>query len=327
MQKITVIGAGSWGSALAILLAKNGHAVKLWGRETQQVEMMQQQRCNSTYIPGITFPDTLEAVTDFAGAVESADIVLIAIPSAGFRAVLRQLKPFQKPIIWASKGIEPGSNKLLDQVITEELGPHYPCALLTGPSFAKEVAMGMPTAIAVAADDKSFAEHVMQLFANPYFRPYYTEDVIGAEVGGSVKNVLAIAAGISDGLGYGANARAAIITRGLHEISQLGLALGAKPETFMGLSCLGDLVLTCTDDLSRNRRFGLALGKGQSAEQAFADIGQVVEGADNVIQVNELAKAHGLNLPIAQHVQSVLEQKMSPVEAVASLFDRELKAE
>lgn len=327
MQTISVIGAGSWGTALAILLAKNGHEVKLWGRETEALELMQQQRCNTRFIPDVTFPDTLQAVTDFDSAVQTADYVLIAIPSAGFRSLLKQLKPFNKPIIWASKGIEPGSNKLLDQVIAEELGDHYPCALLTGPSFAKEVAMGMPTAIVVAATNQPFAEKVMALFANPHFRPYYTDDVIGAEVGGSVKNVLAIAAGISDGLGYGANSRAALISRGLHEISQLGLALGAKPDTFMGLSCLGDLVLTCTDNLSRNRRFGLALGQGKSAEQAFIDIGQVVEGADNVAQVSELANIHGLKMPITEHVKAVLNQTMSPLEAVESLFDRDLKAE
>lgn len=327
MQKITVIGAGSWGTALAILLANNGHTVNLWGRNTQEIEQMQQQRCNAAYLPDIIFPKTLTPITDFDNGVNEADYVLIAIPSAGFRALLQQLKPFNKPIIWASKGIEPGSNKLLDQVLEEELGENYPCALLTGPSFAKEVATGMPTAIVVAAANKTYADKVIELFANPHFRPYYCADVIGAEVGGSVKNVLAIAAGISDGLGYGANARAALITRGLNEISELGLALGAKPETFMGLSCLGDLVLTCTDNLSRNRRFGLALGQGKSAEQAFTEIGQVVEGADNVTQASELAQIHGLHMPITEHVKHVLDHTMTPADAVLSLFNRALKAE
>lgn len=327
MQKVTVLGAGSWGTALAILLANNGHDVQLWGRESNDLNAMQQARCNTRFLPEQPFPDNLRITVDFDAAVKTADIILIAIPSSGFRELLKRLQPFNKPIIWASKGIEPGSNKLLHQVIAEELGENYPCALLTGPSFAKEVASGLPTAIVVAADDKHFADKVMQLFANPQFRPYYSADVIGAEVGGSVKNVLAIAAGISDGLGYGANARAALITRGLNEMQQLGIALGAKPETFMGLSCLGDLVLTCTDNLSRNRRFGLALGQGKTAKEAFVEIGQVVEGSENVTQVAELAQQHALSMPITEHVKHVLEQTMTPKDAVSALFERDLKDE
>lgn len=327
MKNITVLGAGSWGTALAILLAKNGHNVTLWGREAEQMQQMQQQRQNSFYLPDAAFPDNLQITADFTTSVETTDELLIAIPSSGFRELLQRLKAFNKPIIWASKGIEPDSNKLLHQVISEELTVDYPCALLTGPSFAKEVAQGLPTAVVIAANNEAYAEKVMTLFANPHFRPYYTADVIGAEIGGSVKNVLAIAAGISDGLGFGANARTAIITRGLHEITQLGVAMGANAETFVGLSGMGDLVLTCTDNLSRNRRFGLALGAGKSAERAFTEIGQVVEGAENVKQVTALAKQYQLAMPITEHVQQVLKQQLSPQDAVESLFARQLKAE
>lgn len=327
MKTITVLGAGSWGTALAILLANNGNQVLLWGREADNMQQMQAQRCNSFYIPDVRFPDNLDAVTDFAAAIKAADEVLIAIPSSGFRELLKQLKPYNKPIIWASKGIEPDSNKLLHQVIEEELGENYPAALLTGPSFAKEVANGLPTAVVIAGQQTEYANSVMHTVANPHFRPYYTADIIGAEIGGAVKNVLAIAAGISDGLGYGANARCAIITRGLNEITQLGVAMGAQTETFMGLSGMGDLVLTCTDNLSRNRRFGLALGAGKSAERAFAEIGQVVEGSENVKQVAALAAQHQITMPITDHVQQVLANTLSPQAAVESLFARELKSE
>jgi glycerol-3-phosphate dehydrogenase (NAD(P)+) len=326
-KKITVLGAGSWGTALAILLARNGHEVSLWGRETLQMQSMREARCNSFYLPDTLFPDNLMIADDFCSSVGAADYLLLAIPSSGVRELLRRLKPFNTPLIWASKGIEPHTNKLLHQVICEELGKNHSSALLTGPSFAKEVAAGLPTAVVIAGFEHVFAKQVMALFANSHFRPYYTADVIGAEIGGSVKNVLAIAAGISDGLGFGANARTAIITRGLNEIAQLGAALGAKLETFMGLSGMGDLVLTCTDNLSRNRRFGLALGTGKSAEQAFKEIGQVVEGAENVKQVVALAAQHKIDMPITQHVMQVLEQTMSPLAAVESLFARELKTE
>lgn len=327
MSKIAVLGAGSWGTALAILLARNGHDVFLWGREAKEIQRMQQMRCNKTYIPDVDFPTSLQANADLTACLTQADYVLIAIPSSGFRKLLDKIKSFQVPLIWASKGIEPNTNQLLHRVIAEQLGTNYPSALLTGPSFAKEVAQGLPTAVVIAGTDQLFTEQVMALFANPHFRPYYCDDVIGAEVGGAVKNVLAIAAGISDGLGYGANSRAALITRGLSEICQLGVAMGAKAETFMGLSGLGDLVLTCTDNLSRNRRFGLALGAGKTAQEAFEEIGQVVEGAENVNQVAALAKQYNIDMPITQLMQQVLNNNLPPKTAVSTLFDRQLKAE
>jgi glycerol-3-phosphate dehydrogenase (NAD(P)+) len=324
---ITVLGAGSWGTALAILLARNGQQVSLWGRNNEQLQTMAHEQCNRFYLPDTPFPNNLQAEPDFTQSLAQADYILIAVPSSGFRELLEKIKPLNKPIIWASKGIEPGSNLLLHTVITDVLGTHYPAALLSGPSFAREVAEGLPTAVVIASADNTYAEQVINLFANAHFRPYYSADMIGAEVGGAVKNVLAIAAGISDGLGFGANARSALITRGLNEITQLGAALGAQANTFMGLSGLGDLVLTCTDNLSRNRRFGLALGKGQTAEQAFSEIGQVVEGAENVQQVHALAQQFGLALPICEHVYQVLNHSMTPLAAVESLFSRDLKAE
>jgi glycerol-3-phosphate dehydrogenase (NAD(P)+) len=327
MANITVLGAGSWGTALAILLAKNDHNVKLWGRNSAQLTAMEQQRCNAFYIPEVKFPEKLSTEVNFDKAVKNADYVLIAIPSNGFRELLQQLESYKKPIIWATKGIEPGSRKMLHQVIAEELGPDIPSALLTGPSFAKEVAQGLPTAVVVASLNEVFANEVIELFVNPYFRPYYCADIVGAEIGGAVKNVLAIAAGIGDGLHFGANTRSALITRGLSEITRLGMALGAKAETFTGLSGLGDLILTCTDDLSRNRRFGLALGSGKTPEEAFADIGQVVEGADNVAQVFQLAQEHSVPMPITEHIYKILQDEMTPMQAVEALFSRDLTSE
>jgi glycerol-3-phosphate dehydrogenase (NAD(P)+) len=320
-KKIVVLGAGSWGTALALLLARNQHELTLWARQAEHAELMNAQHCNPYY---------LTVTANLENAVQSADIVLISIPSEGFRALLKAIKPFLKinaNIIYVTKGLESHSNKLLHQVIHEELGSNIHSALLTGPSFAREVAANMPTAVVIASTEKNYAQDVIQLFANSYFRPYFTSDVIGAEIGGAVKNVMAIGAGIADGLGFGTNARAALITRGLHEMTQLGVALGAQAETFMGLSGLGDLVLTCTDNLSRNRRFGLALGQGKSIETALKEIGQVVEGAMNAEQVHQLAQQHQIDMPLTEHVFKVLEGTMTPRAAVESLFGRKLKAE
>ena len=326
---IGTIGSGSWGTALSILLARNGYPVMLWGRNATEVQHMQEERYNSRYLPTILLPKLLTPTTDLESTVKNNDLLLLAVPSHAIRELVRHIKPWVKPnqiIVWATKGLEPVTHKLLHVVIEEELGA-LPTALLTGPSFAKEVAQGLPTAVVIAARDANIGNKVIHVFANTTFRPYYTDDVIGAEIGGTVKNVMAIAAGAVDALQLGANSRAALITRGLHEMTQLGLALGARAETFVGLSGLGDLVLTCTDNLSRNRRFGLALGNGLDKETALAEIGQVVEGVDNVTQVLALAHAHNVKMPITEHIQKVIEGNLTAKEAILSLFARALKTE
>ena len=327
MTKVAILGAGSWGTALAILLSKNGHQVTLWDRDPTLIAELQQHRYNTRYLPNIELPKLLSPITDLNQVIANTEVILIAIPSVGFCDLLSKIKNADKPIIWATKGLEPKSNQLLHTIITETFVPQIKAAVLSGPSFAKEVAQGLPTAIVIASKDKAYAEWVISLCANSHFRPYYSDDVIGVEIGGVVKNVMAIAAGIADGLGFGANTRAALITRGLNEITRLAIELGARAETLMGLSGLGDLILTCTDNQSRNRRFGLALGKGLSAEQATKEIGQVIEGAQNVEQVMALAKTLQVEMPITKHVQQVLRHQITPQQAVESLFSRELRAE
>ncbi len=327
---VTVLGAGSWGTALAMLLARNGAAVKLWDRDAEHVEQMVRDRINQRYLPEIRLPDLISPMIDLPAALKQADYVLIAVPSSGFRSVLQRVRNqvgSSFNLIWASKGLEPGTGKFLHQVVDEELPEHRLLAVLSGPSFAKEVARGLPTAVTIASKNTEYAKSVAALFHCQRFRTYTSEDVLGVELGGSVKNVLAIAAGISDGLGYGANARAALITRGLAEIMRLGRVLGGNRETFMGLAGVGDLVLTCTDDQSRNRRLGLALGRGISLNQAVADIGQAVEGLHTAREVDELARAHKVDMPITQQVKRVLYDGEEAAAAVDALLAREPKAE
>ena len=327
---VAVIGAGSWGTALAILLARNGVGVKLWGHEPEHVRRLAAERRNQEFLPGIDLPSLVEPVSELAAALEAADDVLVAVPSHAFGAVLEQLAPLLRPtqrLAWASKGLETRSGKLLDEVAREVLGDARPLAVLSGPTFAGEVARGLPTAVTVASHDGVFATEFAALLHNESFRAYTSDDVVGVQLGGAIKNVLAIAAGISDGLGLGANARAALITRGLAEIFRLGLRLGGQQETFMGLAGLGDLVLTCTDDQSRNRRFGLALARGADPEQAKAQIGQVVEGALAAAVVMQLAAEQGVEMPITEQVLDVLNRRRSPREAVQALFAREQKPE
>ena len=325
MTTIAVLGSGSWGTALAILLARNGHKVKLWDRDPSLVAELQQHGCNRRYMPDVPLPSNLQVMVALEATVMTADLVLIAIPSAGFRQLLPKIKPLQKRIVWVSKGVEPQTNQLLNNVITEILGSNIKAAILSGPSFAREVALNLPTAVVIASENKTYAEFLISLFANANFRPYYSDDIVSVEIGGVVKNVMAIAAGISDGLGYGANARAALITHGLHEITCLATALGGRAETLAGLSGFGDLILTCTDNQSRNRRFGLAIGQGLSTEQALAKIGQVVEGANNVEQVISLAHKYDVDMPITQYVQRVLRQEITPQQAIQALFAPELQ--
>jgi len=265
-EPMTVVGAGSWGTALAIQLSREGHPTRLWGRDGAQIDLMRETRRNERYLPDAGFPDELQATKDLRQALDGARDVLIAVPSHGFRATLQNIKPHlgnDARIAWATKGFEIATGMLPHQVAREVLGSRAG-AVLSGPTFAKEVGAGLPTAMTVASEDEHFAKELALRLSGPSFRAYTQTDIMGVEVGGSVKNVIAIGSGIADGMGFGANTRVALITRGLAEMMRLGVALGAARETFMGLAGLGDLVLTCTDDQSRNRRFGMALGRGQS---------------------------------------------------------------
>lgn len=330
-QSVTVLGAGSYGTALAFCLARNGNTTYLWGRDTEQMHSMASERQNKRYLPGAQFPDSLQIETDFATAVAHSRDILVVVPSHAFRALLESLKPLLKAehrIIWATKGLEPGTGRLLRDVALEVLGDTYPLAVLSGPTFAKEMVAGLPTAISLSSTDENLVDDfAAKLHCAKSFRVYKNPDFIGVQLGGAVKNVIAIGAGLADGLGFGANARTALITRGLAELTRLGVKLGAQPETFMGMAGLGDLVLTCTDNQSRNRRFGLALGQGKSVEQAMKDIGQVVEGYRNTEEVNILARRMGVEMPICEQIFAVLYHGKSPKDAALALLGRDLKSE
>jgi len=328
---MTVIGAGSYGTALAITLARNGHSVVLWGHNPTQIQKLQQDRCNQAFLPGVPFPDSLLLEADLPRALAASRDVLVVVPSHVFGDVLRQLKPHLRPdarILWATKGLEAETGRLLQDVAREALGDDIPLAVVSGPTFAKELAAGLPTAIALAATDARFAEDLQQLLhCGKSFRVYSNPDFIGVQLGGAVKNVIAIGAGMSDGIGFGANARTALITRGLAEMSRLGSALGADPSTFMGMAGLGDLVLTCTDDQSRNRRFGIMLGQGKGVQEAQDSIGQVVEGYRNTKEVLALAQRHGVEMPITEQIYQVLYCNKDAREAALSLLGRTRKDE
>lgn len=328
---MTVIGAGSYGTALAITLARNGHTVVLWGHNPAQIQTLQRDRCNQAFLPEVPFPDTLLLEADLARALAASRDVLVVVPSHVFGDVLRQLKPHLRPdarIVWATKGLEAETGRLLQDVAREALGEAIPLAVLSGPTFAKELAAGLPTAIALAATDAQFADDLQQLLhCGKSFRVYSNPDFIGVQLGGAVKNVIAIGAGMSDGIGFGANARTALITRGLAEMSRLGSALGADPSTFMGMAGLGDLVLTCTDNQSRNRRFGIMLGQGKGVQEAQDSIGQVVEGYRNTKEVLALAQRHGVEMPITEQIYQVLYCHKDAREAALSLLGRARKDE
>lgn len=327
---VTVLGGGSWGTALAVALARNGHAVRLWAHRAEHVEAMRGARENPRFLPGTGFPAGLAPTVELEDAVSGAGAVLVAVPSHAYAQTLRKLAECFKAetgLAWATKGLDHVSGRFLHDVTAEVLGRDCRCAVVSGPSFAREVAQGLPTAITVASVHQEFAERTAALLRGPRLRAYTTTDVVGVELGGALKNVMAIAAGISDGLGFGANARAALITRGLAEMVRLGHEAGARAETLMGLAGLGDLVLTCTDDQSRNRRFGLALGQGHAPESAFARVGQVVEGAAAVSAAVTLAAAHGVEMPISEQVNEVVHQGKAPRLAVEALLARDPKTE
>ena len=328
--KIAVLGAGSWGTALAALMVRHGHAVVLWGRDEEAAMVIDRGHENVRYLPGILLPEGLRATTDLAVALEDADLVLVVVPSHAFTETLHLLAPLRPDaagVAWATKGFEPGSGRFLHEVAEDILGPAVPLAVVTGPSFAKEVAQGLPTALTVHGSDPDFAQRVADVLHGPAFRAYTGDDMVGAELGGAMKNVLAVATGVSDGMQLGLNARAGLITRGLNEMLRLSAAMGAKPETLMGLAGLGDLVLTCTGDLSRNRRLGLALGRGQSLEDAVREIGQVVESVQTADEVMRQADRHGIDLPISSAVRAVLHGDLSPAAGLQQLLAREQKPE
>jgi len=333
-QSIVVLGAGSWGTALAIQLMRHGGPVTLWGHEADHMADIASQESNERYLPGVTLPKGLNVESHLGAALKGAEDILVAVPSHAFRSVVTTIQPMlttTSRLIWATKGLEAGSGKLLHEVATEVLGDNMPMAVLSGPTFAREVAEGLPTAVTIASQHAGFADDMAVRFHSETFRAYTSDDVIGVEIGGAVKNVLAIATGIADGLGFGANTRAALITRGLAEMMRLGEAIGCKEggykETFMGLAGLGDLVLTCTDNQSRNRRFGLALGKGDGMEEALAHIDQVVEGVQTAREVFELSQREAVDMPITEQVYEVLYEGRSPKEAVHELLARVQKAE
>lgn len=332
-QTIAVLGAGSWGTALAMLLARNDHKVNLWSHNAEHAATMQQSRENNRYLPGLTFPEKLSVSTDLEETFKDVTNILVVVPSHAFRETLKRIKPFlssSHTIAWATKGLETDSNKLLHQVAREELaefGDKISLAVISGPTFAKEVAQGLPGAVTVASDDQALSLEWANLLHNDYFRAYTGDDVIGVELGGACKNVIAIAAGIADGMGFGANARSALIARALAEITRLGVSLGANAETFTGLTGLGDLVLTCTDDQSRNRRTGMALGAGKRLEDVIKEIGQVVEGVATAKEVVALAKIQDIDMPITEQVYNVLYNNYSHEAAVNALFNRTIKKE
>ncbi|QOC24031.1 NAD(P)-dependent glycerol-3-phosphate dehydrogenase [Wenzhouxiangella sp. AB-CW3] len=327
---VAVLGAGSWGTALAMQLSRMEHSVRLWARDARQADEMQQTRVNRRYLPDLELAGNISVSADFDRSVSGADRVLVVTPSHAFAETLDRLKSHldeRMGLAWASKGFEPGSGRLLHEVAVDRLGKDFPLALVTGPSFAREVAEGLPTAVTVAANSPDFGQRWAEMLHGVSFRAYYTADLVGAELGGAIKNVLAVACGMVDGLGLGSNTRAALITRGLAEMMRLGQALGADPRTLMGLAGIGDLVLTCTGDLSRNRRLGLALGQGKSRDQAVAEIGQVVEGIKTAEEVMRLAEKAGVEMPISEQVHGILYKGWSAKKGVQVLMERELKRE
>lgn len=328
LMSIAVLGAGAWGTALAVSLAGR-HQVDLWARNPVQVAEMAATRANSRYLPDVVLPDALGFESDLESVLSGASLALAVVPSGALRPLLRELARLKPglPVVWACKGFEAGSRKLPHEVVAEELPPSTPCGVLSGPSFAREVAQGLPTALTLAARDQEFARETALLLHSSRLRVYASNDVVGVELGGAVKNILAIAAGISDGMGFGHNARAALITRGLAEITRLGLALDGHQETFMGLTGMGDLILTCTGDLSRNRQVGLQLARGRSLEAILRDLGHVAEGVNTAREVVELARERQVDMPISQAVYEVLYQGLAPRTAVEGLLNRVPSAE
>jgi len=327
---MAVLGAGSWGTALAIQCARAGRVTRLWGRDPQHIEALARERVNRRYLPDAAFPGGLQATASLETALDGVGDVLVAVPSDAFRALLGRLEPLLAPsmrLCWATKGFELDSGRLPNEVAHEVLGSGRPVAVLSGPTFAAEVGAGLPTAMTIASPDADYAQKLARGLSSSTFRAYISGDITGVEVGGAVKNVLAIGAGLCDGLGFGANTRVALITRGLTEMTRLGVALGAQRETFMGLAGLGDLVLTCTDNHSRNRRFGLALARGAPVEDALRRIGQVVEGYHAARALRRVAAREQVVMPIAEGIYGVLYEQLPAEQLVRGMMMRPIKAE
>lgn len=327
---LAVLGAGSWGTALAIQFARAGHPTRLWGRDPVQQAAMAKARCNPRYLPEASFPENLSVVRNLEEGLDGVSEILIAVPSHALRELLKEIAPLlggDTRLAWATKGFELETGLLPHQVAREVLGDSRSFAVLSGPTFAREVGAGLPTAMTIASPDEGFANALARSLSASNFRAYTSTDIVGVEVGGATKNVLAVGAGLADGLGFGANTRVALITRGLVEMTRLGVALGAKRETFMGLAGLGDLVLTCTDDQSRNRRFGLLLASGKSAEEALKEIGQVVEGYLAARAVHRVAAREKVDMPICEGIYRLLYEGVPAREVVKALMTRPIKAE
>lgn len=323
LKPIAILGAGSWGTALALYLGRRGQDVRIWSVDASEITAMQKDKANNRYLPGHALPDNVLPMIDLAETVKEVDDVLMVVPSIGFRETLTKLKSVvTHPIrvVCATKGLDTQTGRLLSDVADELLTQEDKFAMLSGPSFAKEVAAGVPSAVVIACKDKAFQDDLVKRFDSPIFRIDRSDDIIGVEVGGVVKNVIAIATGVADGLEMGTNTRSAIITRGLNEIIRFGIALGGQLNTFIGLSGLGDLILTCSDNQSRNHRLGLAIGKGLSVEQAEKEIGQVVEGKRNAELVLALAKKHQINMPICEIVWQIMQGKVKAKEAVMGML-------
>jgi glycerol-3-phosphate dehydrogenase (NAD(P)+) len=322
---VAIAGAGSWGTALAILCARNGHRTMMWAHRAGHARQLDGERENRRYLPGVKFPAALAVTTELGPAVAASSVVIVAVPMTGLQAVLRSLAPALHPalhVVTACKGLETGTHRLSHEIVAATLGSVAPFAVLSGPTFAGEIAAGLPAAAVIASPRADVAQELASALHSRALRLYAGTDVVGVEVAGALKNVLAIAAGVADGLGLGANARAALITRGLAEITRLGVALGGSAQTFMGLAGIGDLVLTCTDNQSRNRRLGLALGAGRDVTAALSDIGQAVEGAATALEVGRLARRCGVEMPICAAVAALLRGESSPGQAVERLLAR-----
>lgn len=324
---IAILGAGSWGTAVAIHLSRAGYFVRLWAHRPEHIMDLQTHRCNRRFLPDVLFPDTLTPMADLNACITDATHVIIATPSHAFSSVLSQFSKPPTQLAWLTKGLDPSTHLLLSQLVANKWGESLPIAVISGPSFAREVARALPTALLLAGNNTDYLKELQTILHWDNLRVYLSDDVIGVQWCGAVKNVLAIACGISDGLQYGANAKAALITRGLAEMSRLGVCLGAKPDTFMGLAGIGDLVLTCTDDQSRNRRFGLEIGRGVSILQAEQRIGQVVEGKHNAAEVCNIAQQYNVEMPICSTVQALIDEKTTAATAVMALMNRPPRGE
>jgi len=327
-MKIAVLGAGAWGTALAMQIARE-HQVLLWTRNAEHIDEMRQTRSNQRYLGAFPFPESLQLESDFNAVIQSVDLILAAVPTNGLRQTLKNIHTANctTPVVWACKGLEASSAKMLYEVAAEELPVEVHWGILSGPSFAEEVAAGLPAAITVASKDADVARDFATAFHGGNLRVYHSTDVIGVAVGGALKNVIAIASGISDGMGFGLNARAALLTRGMAEITRFGVALGGRTETLMGLTGVGDLILTATGNLSRNYKVGMALAKGKTLDQILADLGHVAEGVSTAREVARKAKVLGIDMPIITEINRVLFEGLSPKTAVENLLGREQKAE